>query len=68
MIVEEAIEAELARLEKIEAAAKALLADRRQRQGELKSLLPGNGILRAETKGPKRLRKFTDAIAETKSR
>ncbi len=32
------------------------------------SLLPGNGILRAETKGPKRLRKFRDAVAETKLR
>ena len=35
---------------------------------ELKSPLPGNGILRAETKSPKRLRRFKDAVAETKSR
>ena len=35
---------------------------------EPKSLLPGNGIFKAETKRPKRLRRFKDAVAETKSR
>jgi SnoaL-like domain len=35
---------------------------------EPKSLLPGNGILRAETKGPKRLRNVRVAVAETKPR
>jgi hypothetical protein len=32
---------------------------------EPKSLLPGNGILQAETKAPKRLRKTKETIAET---
>jgi hypothetical protein len=32
---------------------------------EPKSLLPGNGILPAETKAPKRLRKTKETIAET---
>jgi hypothetical protein len=32
---------------------------------EPKSLLPGNGILLAETKAPKRLRKTKETIAET---
>jgi hypothetical protein len=35
---------------------------------EPKSLLPGNGIFRAETKRPKRLQRVRDAVAETKSR
>jgi hypothetical protein len=35
---------------------------------EPQSPLPGNGILRPETKRPKRLRRFKDAVAETKSR
>ena len=35
---------------------------------ERKSPLPGNGIFRAETKRPKRLPRFRDAGAETKSR
>ena len=35
---------------------------------EPQSPLPGNEILRAETKRPKPLRSFKDALAETKSR
>ena len=36
-------------------------------KAEPKSLLPGNGIFRAETKRPKRLQRVRDAVAETKS-
>ncbi len=35
---------------------------------EPKSPLPGNRIFGAETKRPKRLERFRDAVAETKSR
>ena len=35
---------------------------------EPKSPLPGNGIFGAETKRLKRLRRFKEAVAETKSR
>jgi DNA repair photolyase len=35
---------------------------------EPKSPLPGNGISRAETKRPKRLRRFKEAVGEKKSR
>jgi hypothetical protein len=34
---------------------------------EPQSLLPGNGISRAETERPKRLRTLKDALAETKT-
>ena len=35
---------------------------------EPQSPLPGNGIIRAETKRPKRLERVRDAVAETTSR
>jgi murein L,D-transpeptidase YafK len=37
-------------------------------EAELEVPLPGNGIVKAETKRPKQLRRFNDAVAETKSR
>ena len=35
---------------------------------EPQSPLPGNGFLKAETKSPKGLRRFKNAVAETESR